>query len=113
MTKELKIVTRQRVVKNILVVDYDQYEKLPVIVPNKDQVTMMLIDLMKAICMEHFGSDKLMSLEEFDKHFCASTKGIVVKNGCDFVKEINNFVKSYPKFNLPIIKFNNPLEGIM
>lgn len=113
MSQEQKVFKRQRVVKNILVVEYEQYEKLPVIVPTVDQVTMVLIDLMKHICKTQFGSNDLLSLEEFDKQFCASTKGIVIKNACKFTKEINDFVKAYPKYNLPIIKFNNPLEGII
>ena len=113
MSLEDKIVRRQRVIKNILVVDYEQYEKLPVVIPTVDKVTMVLIDLMKYICTTRFGSTELLSLEEFDKQFCACTKGIVVKNACTFNKEIADFAKTYPKYNLPIIKFNNPLEGLI
>ena len=69
MSLEDKIVRRQRVIKNILVVDYEQYEKLPVIIPTVDKVTMVLIDLMKYICTTRFGSNELLSLEEFDKQF--------------------------------------------
>ena len=113
MSLEVKIVRRQRVVRNILVVDYEQYEKLPVVIPTVDKVTMVLIDLMKYICTTRFGSTELLSLEEFDKQFCACTKGIVVKNACTFNKEIADFAKTYSKYNLPIIKFNNPLEGLI
>lgn len=108
-----KTVKRQRAVKNILIADYQQYEKLPVVVPDQQKVTMVLIDLIKYICETKFGSSELLSLEEFDKQFCASTRGIVVRNACTFNKEISDFVKTYSKYYLPIIKFNNPLEGLI
>lgn len=37
-----KVIKRQRVVRNILIVDHEQYEKLPVVVPTVDKVTMVL-----------------------------------------------------------------------
>ena len=109
---EVKVFKRNRVVKNIIVNDYNEFDKLPFVFLNKEETTGVLIQLLKHICSAHFGKDVLLSLEEFDQQLCASMKGIVVKRGCKFTREINEFLRTHPKFNIPIIKFNNALEGI-
>jgi hypothetical protein len=107
------IVKRKKRIKIICVYNYDDFEKLPDVLPDEDSMKELVKDIIKFTLINRMNEHNTHELlANFDSGVRVSKKGLILRQYSQWHNNVEAFLREFKSYVIPVIYFYNPLEGM-